>query len=260
MSSYNTTWISTVTGTGTTWTFSIVRELLSHTTLNVLPEKVYQTTERYLKIYEDEAQFDFNSNNHYILQGHAALELDLIQKRSKVISCFRNPYDNCASHYEFMKCDLETAIENALHIPLLIKHYAKLDRDKFLLLRFEAIDENPVSLIKSISDFLGVQINKENAENLAQKYSRENVRKIIANNERSLVDKLLAGETVLKEEVCIDGDDVRSFDTKTGYQSRQISDRKTGEWRSAFSEPQILRIIEALDEVARILGYKSEKL
>ena len=47
MDSHNTTWIATVTGTGTTWTFSIVKEIFNHKKLNVLPKEVYKSEKGY---------------------------------------------------------------------------------------------------------------------------------------------------------------------------------------------------------------------
>jgi hypothetical protein len=77
-----------------------------------------------------------------------------------------------------------------------------------------------------------------------------------------LVDKLLSGKEVLKDEIVIreGGSRIDTFDLNTGYQSNQISQRKTGEWRSAFSKPQIKEIIAKLDQTAKDLGYASEKL
>ena len=55
MESHNTTWISTVTGTGTTWTFSIVKEIFTHKKLNVLPREVYKTEKGYFKVFKENA-------------------------------------------------------------------------------------------------------------------------------------------------------------------------------------------------------------
>ena len=262
MDNFNTTWISTVTGTGTTWTFSIVKEIFNYRKLNVLPKKVYKSEKGFFNIYKKNALLDQNSNNHYVLQCHAILTLHLIQARCKVITNIRNPYDNCASHYEFMKCDVEAAIKNALHIPLLIEHYSKLDEEKFFLLKYEHIDDRPVELINRLAEFLQVELDQSTAVQLAERYSRESIKKIIAKNEKSLVDKLLSGKEVLKDEIVIreGGSRIDTFDLNTGYQSNQISQRKTGEWRSAFSKPQIKEIIAKLDQTAKDLGYASEKL
>ena len=260
MNFYNTTWIATVTGTGTTWTFSIVKEILSHHRLNVLPKTVYKTKQDYFKVYKESALPDCNSDNHYVLQCHAALALYLIKSRCKVITNVRNPYDNCASHYEFMKCDLGRAITNAKHIPLLINHYSKLDKEQKFLLRYEDIDEKPVDLIKRITEFLCFPLDEVMAQALADKYSRDNVKKMIADNEKALHAKVLAGKQVSSDEVVMTTgiDRIGSFDTETGYQSHHISKRKTGEWRSAFSQTEIPKIIEALAETAEKLGYQSE--
>ena len=81
MDTYNTTWISTVSGTGTTWTFNIVKEIFKYSNLNVLPEKVYKYHKKYLGIYKDNALKDNDVRNHYVLQCHAILSVPLIKSR-----------------------------------------------------------------------------------------------------------------------------------------------------------------------------------
>ena len=263
MDAYNTTWISTVTGTGTTWTFNIVKEIFKSSNLNVLPEKVYKGRKEYFQIYKDHALKDNDTKNHYVLQCHAILALPLIKSRCKVITNVRNPYDTCASHYEFMKCSLGEAICNAVHVPLLNKHYSSLGSEKVFLLPFEEIDERPINLIDRISKFLGVPIEKAAIRAIAKKYSRKNIVKMISKNDGVLYDKLLKGQEISDDEIVKNEahkNGIGSHDLLTGYQSRHISNRKSGEWRSAFSLGQIPEIVEALDEIAISLGYKSEKI
>ena len=263
MDTHNTTWISTVTGTGTTWTFNIIKEIFKSNNLNVLPEKVYKDHKEYFRIYRDIALKDNDSKNHYVFQCHAILALPLIKSRCKVITNVRNPYDTCASHYEFMKCSLGEAICNAVHVPLLNQHYSSLGPEKVFVLPFEEIDERPIDLIDRISKFLDVAIDKTAIAAIAKKYSRENIIKMISKNDEVLYDKMSKGHEISHDEIIKNQahkNGIGSHDLLTGYQSRHISNRKSGEWRSAFSENQIPEIVEGLDEIAISLGYKSEKV
>ena len=263
MDTHNTTWISTVTGTGTTWTFNIVKEIFKSSNLNVLPEKVYKHREDYFRIYRNIALKDNDSKNHYVLQCHAILALPLIKSRCKVITNVRNPYDTCASHYEFMKCSLGEAICNAVHVPMLNQHYSSLGPEKVFVLPFEEIDERPINLIGRISKFLGMPIDNSAISLIAKKYSRENIVKMISKNDEVLYDKMSKGQEISDDEIIANEahkNGIGSHDLLTGYQSRHISNRKFGEWRSAFSEGQIPEIVESLDEIAISLGYKSEKV
>ncbi len=263
MDTHNTTWISTVTGTGTTWTFNIVKEIFKTSNLNVLPEKVYKGHKEYFRMYRDIALKDDNSKNHYVFQCHSILALPLIKSRCKVITNVRNPYDTCASHYEFAKCSLGEAICNAVHVPLLNQHYSSLGPDKVFILPFEEIDERPINLIDKISKFLGLPIDKAAISAIAKKYSRENIVKIISKNDGILYDKISKGQEISDDETIKNKahkNGIGSHDLLTGYQSRHISSRKSGEWRSAFSVGQIPEIVESLDEIAKSLGYKSEKV
>ena len=255
---FNSVWVSSAARTGSMWTTNVVREIFLSAHYDIFPKNQIQSDLEWLNLYKSEAEIDQNDKNRYVLKIHSGLPS--VPNYSKIITNIRNPYDICASFHEFMKCDVGRAITNAKHIPLLINHYSKLDKEKKFLLRYEDIDEKPVDLIQRIAEFLGFPLDGVIAEALAYKYSRDNVKKMIANNEKALHTKVLAGEQVSNDEVVVTPgiDRVGSFDTETGYQSHHISERKTGEWRSAFSQTEIPRIIEALAETAEKLGYKSE--
>ena len=256
---YNTIWFSTVPMTGTAWTFNTVREIFDSQKFNVLPKKASPSHDSYLRTYKDDALTDRDKKNRYVMCCHVALVPHL--PRTKFITNIRNPYDNCASYYEFKKCSLEDAIKCAQDIPTLVQHYSTLGDERVFMLKFEDIDERPEHLIKKISKFLEVDATDETAKRIAEKYCRENVQLMIAKNDESLRKKLRLGQKIDEGEVIVREGGLRmdSFDSNTGYQSNHISKRKIGEWRAAFLASQIEMIIDALDETATMLGYESEK-
>ena len=264
MDTFQVTWIPTNTRTGSTWTTSIVREILGVERINVLPKRLLRDPAETMSIYRKKVANDKNENNHYVLPTHNLVRYHL--PRSRYITNMRNPFEICASYYEFMNLhsetiNLEAAIEAALGLPRFIKYYSRLtyNKEKCFILNFDHIEEQPENLIEKLSKFLGVVVDEKTVEKLGKKYSKENLREIINENDKNLAEKLVNGEEINSEEIIVRQiDDVRSFDIDTGYQSGTISTRGKGEWRTIFSRSQIKRIIEALNDVAIEMGYESE--
>ncbi len=254
----NTTWIATVARTGSMWTTNVVREILNYSKMNVLPKTIPQDPEDYFNIFERRAFSDLNEKNHYVLKVHALVDINT--PRSKVITNIRNPYDVCASFYEFMKCDIDWAIFIALEQTKYIEHFKKNDEKNLFIVKYEDIEEPSSKLILELSEFLGAYLDENAALSIWKKFSKNSVRKIIADNDKSLSDKISKKQEVDAREVVFFGkNNYRSFDLSTGFQTGHISERKTGEWRLAFSESETHKIVEALDNTAKKFGYRSEK-
>ena len=254
----NTIWIAAVARTGSMWTTNVVREILNYSKMNVLPKTQLQDTEDWLNLYQRQALIDQNKKNHYVLKVHTLLDINL--PRSKVITNIRNPYDVCASFYEFMKCEINWAISIALNLTNLLEHYKKIDERDLFIVKYEEIEEPSSKLVLELSEFLGAHLDENAALSIWKKFSKDNVRKIIADNDKSLSDKISKKQEINANEIVILGrNDYRSFDLNTGFQTGHISERKTGEWRLVFSESETHKIVEALDNTAKKFGYRSEK-
>ena len=254
----NTTWIATVPRTGSMWTFNVVREIINYSKINVLPKTLPLPNEDRRNIFERRALGDQNEKNHYVFKVHDLLDINI--PRSKVITNIRNPYDVCASFYEFMKCDIDWAILVALEQTEYIEHCKKNDKKNLFIVKYEKIEEPSSKLVLELSEFLGVHLDENAALSIRKKFSKDNVRKIIADNDKSLYDKITKKQEIDAMEIVILGkNNYRSRDLRTGFQTGHISERKTGEWRLAFSESEVQKIVEAIDNTAIKLGYKSEK-
>ena len=210
MEKINTTWITTNTRTGSHWTTNIVKEILREAKINVLPTKssdcLLRTKEDLIAVYNQQACHDRSENNYYVLPVHTIIKYNL--PRCKYITIIRNPFDVCASIYQFLNLraqniDLEYAIEAAMGLPKFKSYYSRLNKEKCLILNFEHIDEQPENLIKKISKFHGICLEDSIVERLAKRYSRESIIKIINNNDKILLDKLLNKKKINKEEIII---------------------------------------------------------
>ena len=254
----NTTWIATVPRTGSMWTANVVREILNYSKMNVLPKTQSQADKDFINIFERRALGDQNEKNHYVFKVHTLLDINT--PRSKVITNIRNPYDVCASFYQFMKCDIGWAIFIALSLTETIEHFKKNDEKNLFIVKYEEIEEPSSKLVLELSEFLGAHLDENEALSIWKKFSKDSVRKIIADNDKSLSDKISKKQEIdAREVVILEKNNYRSFDLSTGFQTGHISERKTGEWRLAFSESETHKIVEALDNTAKKFGYRSEK-
>ena len=128
MSMYNTSWIAGTPRTGSMLTFNLTREIFGINSKNIKPQHVPQEDEDMFACYTNEAMNDTNSLNKYVFKVHQTLRLDL--PKSKYIVNVRNPFDICASFYEFMKCDFRHAMRAAKTHLNTIQHYQACPKDR----------------------------------------------------------------------------------------------------------------------------------
>ena len=253
----NSIWIASVPRTGSMWTTNIIREIYTVSNFNVLPKHIIQYDKEWVDYYNSNAQLDENELNIYIFKIHS--KLTVLPPRSKIITNIRNPYDICASHNEFMKCDLVKSINVAKDLINWKNYYKSLSKDIFEV-KFEQIENYTKDLINKLSTFCNLKLSAIQIENIIEKYNKSNVQNIIKKNDEYIKkqkneNKILDNKKIVKFK---DGN-FRSFDLYTGFQSGHISQRKAGQWRDMFSKEEISTIIKQLDEIATELGYPSEK-
>ena len=94
-----------------------------------------------------------------------------------------------------------------------------------------------VTTNEELSKFLGLQLDENTALSIWKKFSKDNVRKIIADNDKSLSDKISKKQEIDANEIVNLGrNNYRSFDLNTGFQTGHISQRKSGDWERLFSD------------------------
>ena len=254
---FNSIWIASVPRTGSMWTTNIIREIFLEGNLNVFPKNQIQYDKEILNYYNSEAQLDDNKLNKYVLKIHS--KLTVLPPRSKIITNIRNPYDICASHNEFMKCDLDKSISVASDLSNWLNYYKKLYNDIFLV-KYEDIENQTNILIQKLSEFCGVKLSEMQIQNIILKYSKNKVMNLIKKNDEEIKTKMNKNEIIDKKKIVRFRDgSYRSFDINTGFQTRHISQRQSGEWKKVFSAQEVNIIIEKLDSAAVELGYSSEK-
>lgn len=257
MDFYNSIWISSVPRTGSMWTSNVVKEIFTKSNFDTYPKQSIQSDIETINFFIKNALNDQNTINRYVFKVHSKIKSDLL--RSKMILNLRNPYEICASYYQFMRCKLDEAIKNAEFIVKFLDFYSN-KKIQLLKINFEDIENKPVEIIKKISIFCETEISEEKILLIDQKLKKENVEKIIHKNDDKIKKKILNKETINKNEiVIINKDYYRSFDAETGFQTNHISKINNKNWKKIFSNSEIDKIIDILDPIAVKLGYKSEK-
>ena len=253
----NTFWVASVPRTGSMWTTNIIREIFTENNLNVFPNDQIQSDKEILGYYNSKAQLDKNQSNRFVLKIHSRLMI--LPPRSKVVVNIRNPYDVCASYKEFMKSDLVKSLRVASDLLNWLNYYQNLCKNIFLV-KYEDIENQKDELIKKLSEFCEVELSEIQIKNISLKYSKNKVKNLIKINDEEIEIKIKKNEIVdPKKIVKFKNGFYRSFDINTGFQTGHISQRKSGEWKKAFSTQEVNVIIEKLDPIAVALGYSSEK-
>lgn len=254
MTEYNCIWVATIPRTGSMWTTNVIKEIFKAANYITHPKNAIKSDMDSLKFFETSIIRDLNKLNKYVLKIH--VKLATLPYRSKIVTNIRSPYDICASHYEFMKCDLELSISVAAESLNYLNHYKRLDNNIFLI-RYENIEKTPKLLIKQLAEYFEVSINDQQVNQIDNKFNKDTISKLIKKNDNEM--KIKKDQDVDQEKIIkLKNGHQRFFDITTGFQSGHISKRKTGEWKKNFSEKETKIIIEKLDQVAVDLGYISE--
>ena len=259
MGKFNTIWVTGSPRTGSMWTVNVIREIFLSRLFDVYPREQLKDDREWLNFFRDTAVADTKLSRKYVLKTHALLNPSL--PKSKFIINARNPYEICASFYEFMQCDLDQAIAVASKHQEVIMHYSREKTDRVFVLNYSSLELNAVNVILALSKFVECEIESETAQKIRSKFSKKAIRVLVENNEKVITRKLKRQEPVDKRSIVGNPQKTfRSFDLRTGFQSNHISNRESGVWKKSFSQDQINLIIEALDGTATDLGYETERL
>ena len=234
----NSFWISTAPRTGSMWLFNITREILKQTKLNVLPIEIPQYDQNFFEIFKNQSLADKNNSNKYVFKVHTILKSNL--PRSKLLTTIRDPRDVCVSFKEFMKTDFNTALTATKSLLKYENIYKKYNKKYVKFFKYNDIENNTLKTVIEIANFIGCEINEEIAKSISFKYNKNNIKKLIKNNDAELLSKMKNEEMINKSDIVyFSKDNYRSFDTKTGFQSNHISNRSSGDWKKFFSKREI---------------------
>ena len=251
----NTIWISTAHRTGSMWLFNVTRGIYRLVGRKVEPEDTPHSDE---EMIQHATQFAFTSQDQtkvWVLKVHTILRPDL--PRSKVLTTHRDPRDVFVSSKEFMKANFDISLGCARRVVSYTDAYKDYSPDYLMLVAYNDIETRPANLIMEIAEFLNIPISEVDAKNLAVKFSRKNVKNIIAKSDKSLNKKLAKKKKIdHREIVCISDSNYRAFDRKTGFQTGHVSQRKTGDWKKTLSKSEQQQLNDEFGSWLKEFGYE----
>lgn len=255
MDPINSIWITSIPRTGSMWTTNVVKEIFLKSNFNVFLKN--KNDIETINFFSNNALKDKSNKNRYVLKVHKKIKSKI--HKSKIILNLRNPYQVCASHYQFMKCKLDDAIKTASFSLEFLEFYSKKENE-LLKIYYEDIEKKSLKTIEHISKFCEISISKKQIHMINEKYKKNNVKKIISENDKKIRQKLLKQQIISDNEVVrVSHNNIRSFDQTTGFQTGHISEKSNEEWKKIFSSSEINKIIKALDPIVIKMGYKSQK-
>ena len=234
----NSFFISTAPRTGSMWLYNVTREILKLSKLNVLPKLILKSNQEFFEVFKKQALIDQDNSNMYVLKVHHILRPNL--PRSKILTTIRDPRDICISYKEFMKTDFNAALKATKSILDYEKIYKSYDENYLKFFRYENIENKTIKTILEIAKFIGYEINLKIAEQIKSKYDKKEIKKMIKKNDENLPFEVNNKEDINKSNIVyFSKKNYRYFDTKTGFQSNHISNRKSGDWKKILSKKEI---------------------
>ena len=156
-----------------------------------------------------------------------------------------------------MKSDFNSSFNAAKTVKSFSNIYKKFKDDYLLTIKYENIEKKSADQILNIAKFLNEELNIKQAEQISEKFSKNKVLDIINKNNEEMNDKLKKNlEIDEKKVVIISKENIRSFDTNTGFQTGHISARKSGDWRNYFSQNEIKILNDEFKFWLKEFGYE----
>jgi len=224
------------------WTQNVLREIFICQKINITPQKM-------LKNADDALKYHFKAVNENKINFISIIKIEkLIEKKiaknTKIIMNFRDPRDAVASYKRFMKhknYEFKDLLELIKKFISWIEYYRKnFSKDQVLEIHYKDIINQPLKIFKQFELFLDLKISEKITNEIINKFSKNEVLKIIKKND-DYVKKTFKDNKNLNEENMIVEDNkiVRSYDIGTGFQTGHISHFKDGDWSNVFSEKEI---------------------
>ena len=140
-----------------------------------------------------------------------------------------------------MKTDFNRSFKVTKSLMDFTNTYQYFKNNYLILIKYENIEKESTEIILNISKFLNVSITHSQAVEISKKYSRDNVIKIIENKNNEINDKILKKTKLDEKEIVFVSkklsinEEMRAFDTSTGFQTDHISQSRSTSWSTEFS-------------------------
>lgn len=240
---------------GSMWSFNVTRELFRAAGYRVLPERVPRRKDK--DAVTEQALSDNDVDAIWVLKTHEIVQRDLPQCR--FICTHRDLRDALVSFKNFMQCSFDNAVQAMISAARVSDCYRELGGDRVLHLDYTDIIRHPDEIVRRIGAFCSIDPGNAARADIVTRFSKANVRRLIAETETDIVARLRANSDVDNDEiVSLVNGRTRVMDLATGFQGGHVTDYRDGDWRQILTAEQ-RRLVQATfgDWLARN-GYPEE--
>ena len=222
------------------WVFNVTRQIVRAAGLEVLPATVPQTNEDMVAAAM-EGVVDPVTDRVRVVKVHNNVRPEI--PNSRFILPRRDVRDAMVSFMRFMRCDFEAGLEFARNAMASARHYDSFPPDRALFIDYADIVSRAASVVDTIGEFLEAPLDPETSDAIAGALDKKNVAHTIRETEQDLIRRSRAGGTISSGELVVLGpQDVRAFDTATGFQTGHVSDYREGDWKRILTAHQRARL------------------
>jgi hypothetical protein len=238
-----TIWIASTPRCGSMWTFNVTRAIARAAGLRAVPETVPQSTQAMIAA-GTEGLADPAPERVRVVKVHANMRPDM--PYSRFILPRRDVRDAMISFMRFMRCGFEDGLDFVRNTLATDRHYDRVPPDRALIVDYANIVARPAAVLDGIAHFLQAPLAPEARDAIAASLDKQSVAESIRRTEQDLMRRSREGSPISADEVVVLGpQQLRAFDTATGFQSGHVSDYREGDWRQLLNAEQQSRL-EAL--------------
>ncbi len=221
--------------TGSMWTFNVTRELLRLAGHSVTPAEVPNNDEGMVDHLRDVLK-NPHAEGICTLKVHCRLPQT---PETRFIINHRDMHDVLISLMRFKNISFEEGLEAISSIKTTDDYYTNFSTDIGLQLQYAEITNNPMRAAKSIVRFLELDLQGNDVDGVIEKYSKESVKRRIADVEKNIMERDSKGQHISPDELVLrKSGKHRAFDLETGFQSGHVSDYEDGDWKSILTSGQ----------------------
>lgn len=220
------------------WTYNVARSSIRRMGVTLVPDTDVPVNEK--ELLRAALLYGTTSQDCFCIKTHEYLPLDI--ENTKIICNYRDVRDAMISHMRFMHLDFELGLQMVQAYMDLTDHYCIPQRNNVMKIRYDDMLANPVQMVREINRFLGFEIDRREAKQIAKKFSKNEVRKIL--NTLGNVELDNTGNPSRSEQLDeytsalnVDGSR-RAYHRKTGFSENHITATIAGEWRSVLDARQ----------------------
>lgn len=228
---------------GSMWTYNVTRASLGDMGYTLVPGDDIPVNEGAL--LRSALQQGPVSSECYCIKSHEYLPLDILN--TFYICNHRDVRDAMLSHMRFMKFDFEHGLKMVQAYMNLTDHYCDIPRRNVLRLAYNDMVSAPVKTVREINAFLGREIDRKTAKQIAGQFDKSRVKALLKKMENVSLDQqggvLDQQQAEYTSAANVDGTH-RAYHRGTGFSGNHITSTKPGEWRYVLDASQQERLMD----------------